>query len=111
MICIAAMLGSADVGAFSRDNFEVHAWVNRVLDDRPGDSSLDAHISAVSMKLQVCTFTHCVAMNRSLLFSLNPHLCQILSADMNDELERSMADVSLLLCACDRYPHIRLSLA
>ena len=41
----------------------------QVLDDRPDDSSLDAHISAVSMKLQ------------------------ILSADLNDDLERSMSDV------------------
>ena len=38
----------------------------QVLEDKPSESSLDAHISAVSMKLQ------------------------ILSADLNDDLERSM---------------------
>jgi len=75
------MFGGADVGAFSQDDFDVYQWINKVefsfyftarlfsplhastvysaflcsqvLEDKPTEASLDAHISAVSMKLQV----------------------------------------------------------
>lgn len=42
-----------DVGSFSFEDFEVNEWVNKVLEDRPPETSPDAHISALSMKLQV----------------------------------------------------------
>jgi len=63
------MLGGADVSAFGRDDYDAVAWVNKVLEGKPGDAAMDAHISAVSMKLQ------------------------ILSADLNDDLERAMGDL------------------
>ena len=42
-----------DISAFNSDDFEVQSWINEVLREKSADTSLDSHISAVSMKLQI----------------------------------------------------------
>ena len=42
-----------DISAFNSDDFEVQSWINEVLREKAADTSLDSHISAVSMKLQI----------------------------------------------------------
>jgi hypothetical protein len=63
------MLGGADVGAFSHDDFDEATWINQTLAQKDDETTMEAHISAVFTKLQ------------------------ILSADLNDELERGMTEV------------------
>ena len=63
------MKGGTDFSVFSHDDFDEATWINSTLARKGDDLTLEAHIPAVFTKLQ------------------------ILSADLNDEVEQGMSSV------------------